>query len=110
MDQINYNENWNNKLFCFAWSTIRLYQPEKHILGKVFRHTLHNDKGDEIITKSGRLVSMHPFLLGQLNDTKAYLDSGYNAEKLTSVIKKMYQSKNIDWDSQRLVFLVFTSK
>lgn len=110
MDIINYSQNWNNKLFCNCWSTIRIDQPDRFVLDKVFSHVLRDKEDRELFQKQGKLVYVKLMLLANINEATARLDSGLSAEKCKAMISIMYKNKNINWETQLLAFLVFTNK
>jgi hypothetical protein len=99
MFDLNFSFNWNNKLDCNAFTSIRLYQPEKHFVGNQVNILLkgHN-KG------SGVLKGVKPMNLRQINDYIAYLDTGYDAEECKNILRRMYSK--VDFESKLIVLLL----
>ena len=96
MKYFNFSYNWNGKLDCKAFTTIRL-----------------SDKcevGDEIFVslKGKRLPNMYlvkdrkALKLDSINDFIGYLDTGYSAEETKDMLRKMYSKKNVNWEKQTI--------
>lgn len=99
METISFSFNWNNKLECNAFTTIRIYSERKHVQGALFHVKLKGvDKG--II----RLEEVKPFHLANLNSFIAYLDTGYSVENCTQIIHKMYP--DVDFTKVKLALLL----
>ena len=99
MFDLKFSYNWNHKLDCDAFSTIRLYNPFKHILGNHCRIYLNNeDRG------TGKLVAVHRFLLINLTASMSFIDTGYSVEECRNIFIKMYPKVN--FETQQLCFMV----
>jgi hypothetical protein len=95
---INFSYNWNNKLDCLAYSTIRLHKPIYKIgetydilLKKEFKH-------------KAQIVEIRNLKLNQLNEFIAHLDTGYSLGELKAILKKMYPKVN--FETQQLSFIL----
>lgn len=88
-DTIKFSYNWNNKLENKAFTTIRLHNDKKYIIGKTYEIELNTKPKGKAILKDKRTLK-----LNQLNDFISYIDTGYSVEETTQIIKRMY--KNID--------------
>lgn len=97
MDDIFFSYNWNKKLNCNAFSTIRIMQPDKYVLNKNYCIWL---KRENIFEAS--IINITPFFLKDLTENMAYLDTGYSKEKATSIIKKMYP--RVNFETKKLAF------
>ena len=95
---LRFSTNWNNKLYCKMFSTIRLdngyYKP-----GEMFLVYLKNDFLYRTIIRESR-----SFLLHELPSISAALDTGYSLDDTKNIIRKMYPDK--DWTKQKLVILL----
>lgn len=96
---IPFSYNWNNKLDCTAFTTIRLYSADNHV----------PDRAVSIIIKgvskgTGKIKGCKRFMLADMNDYIAYLDTGYNKEQATNVILRMYP--NVDFKTKQLALLL----
>ncbi len=97
--QINFSYNWNNKLNCNSFTTIRLEDNEKYIIGKLYQILLN-----KTINSDANIISIKSFYLTQLNDFIAYIDTGYNKEECTKIMKTMY--KNVNFQTKKLSFIL----
>jgi hypothetical protein len=103
MLELPFSYNWNNKLQCGAFTTLRLYNPTKHIVGTQVRISL---KGQ--VVGEGVIAAVKPLLVDQINDFIAYIDTGYNAESCKEIIRKMYG--NIDLSKTKMVLILVIKK
>ena len=88
MNSITFSYNWNNKLQCKAFTTIRLYSPNKYKIGDTYKIILKKE-----CIGAGRIIAIRNFLLIELNDDIAYLDTGYSKQECEKIIRRMYESK-----------------
>lgn len=96
-----FSTNWNNKLDCQAFTTLRLYQPSRHVVGQAVHITLKGEsKGNAVI------AAVKPLYLHQINDYIAYLDTGYNAIACQNLVKKMYPHINFNVQQLALILIV----
>jgi hypothetical protein len=97
MANINFefSTNWNNKLECDNFTTIRFHQPNRHVPGTVADITL---KGT--LKKNAVIVAVKPLLVTQINDFIGYLDTGYSGKETQDILRTMYKNKQIDWQRQ----------
>lgn len=98
LDKIKFSTNWNNKLDCNCFTTIRLFG-RKYSIGKTF----------EIILKENHLCSaivqdMIVTKMEFLNDFNCFIDTGYSKIETEKLFKKMYPS--INFESEYLVIVL----
>ena len=100
--RLDFAYNWNKKLNCKAFTSIRLWNENKYQVGNVFEVWLGN-------TKKGvaSLVSLKRMRIDQINDHIALLDTGYRADECKDMIKTMYKNKRINWSTQYLAYCLF---
>ncbi len=107
-EDLLFSNNWNNKLNCDAFSTLRLRNDRSYYVGAKKNVVLNGAyKGPATI------VSVSYFTLDKINESIARLDTGYSAEDCRKIIMTMYKNKpQIDWFSQQLAFsiLVYDKK
>jgi hypothetical protein len=89
---IKFSYNWNNKLGNKAFTTIRIHNPKKYIVGNVYQIELNENPKGTAVLKSKRIIK-----IDQLNDFICYIDTGYNRQEAESIIQRMY--KNMDLKS-----------
>ena len=99
MRVISFSFNWNKKLDCDAFTTIRLYQPEKYIVGKRYKIQLKKEKQFKAV-----IIDVKKFMLKDLSNFIAYLDTGYSKENCQSIITKMYSK--VDFTTQYLSLIL----
>lgn len=98
---IPFSQNWNGKLDCDFFTTLRLANNNKYRVGDAYEITL---KG--IVFCHAKIVEVRYIVIEQVNDWIARLDTGYDAEACKTLIKTMYKNKQIDWRSQRLAYIM----
>jgi len=92
MKTMEFKNNWNRKLDCMAFVTIR---PGKYEVGDEYKIMLK--QGKEMIAKGvGEVKQVKRMRVCQLNDYMAYLDSGYSAEVCKGIIQKMYHLESTE--------------
>lgn len=96
-----FSTNWNNKLSCEYFTTLRLYS-KKFIVGNIYDIELQKKH-----LKFAECKAIKTLNIEQINDYIAGLDTGYDAEETKKLIKTMYKNLNLDWTTQRLVFVLF---
>ena len=99
METIEFTTNWNKKLQCNAFTTIRLFNPGKYRVNQVYRIVLKKN-----FIMQAAIVAVKPFMLHDLNDYIAYLDTGYNANECKLIIQRMYA--NIDFSKTQLSLIL----
>lgn len=88
---INFSYNWNNKLNCKAFTTIRLKNVNKYQIGKEYNILLKKQ-----LLKSAIIEDIKTIYFNQINEFIARVDTGYSAEETKNILKKMYSKINIE--------------
>ena len=94
---LKFSYNWNKKLECKTFTTLRLSKAYK--VNDFIKVTC---KGIEDF--DAQIIGKKSFLLKDINDYVAYIDTGYDAEECKNILRKMYKNKNVDWDKQKIYF------
>jgi len=102
---IKFSQNWNNKLFGKAFTTIRLHSDYKYIIGDLHEVLFEKKKEPQIMLGVAQIVTKQTILLRELTEFDAYLDTGYNLAATTDIIVNMY--KNCDFTTQKLDFMLY---
>lgn len=86
---IKFSYNWNGKLNCDSFTTLRLHNPLKYCAGHIYDVWLVQGKENKEI---GQFVAVEirQLKLSALNNFIAYLDTGYSVEKAKEIIQRMY--------------------
>jgi hypothetical protein len=101
-DNIKFTQNWNNKLNNKAFTTIRLHNPNKYIIGRLYNIELKGVVIGEAVLKNKRTLTM-----SQLNDFICYLDTGYNLGQTISILERMYSGINLKNASFDFCLLIY---
>lgn len=99
MDIINFSTNWNNKLDCKCFTTLRLKNPKKYQLNKQY---LINLKKNPI--KKAEIIGIKTIFFKDINEYIAHLDTGYSLEETKNILLKMYP--NIKTHTQPFYFIL----
>ena len=99
MGKLEFSTNWNNKLDCKCFTTIRIYNPAKHFNGNKFEVFLK----DKFKAKA-EVLTVGVVKIEQLSDYICYLDTGYSRTETVAILYKMYP--RIDFKNQHLVILL----
>jgi hypothetical protein len=102
MDTLGFSKNWNNKLACPYFTTIRLHDPKRFYVGAEFDIVLQKKT-----LKGARIIDVRSFTIDRINDFISYLDSGLNAGDLTIMLQTMYKNYCVNWNNQLLDFILF---
>ena len=99
MQKLEFSTNWNNKLDCKCFTTIRIYNPTKHFQGNTFEIFLKRKyKGKATVMTIGALK------LENLTDYICFLDTGYSKIETIEILRKMYPK--IDFKNQYLCIIL----
>lgn len=96
MKRIDFSYNWNRKLDCKYFTTLRISHEYDHV-GELIDVYLN----DEFV-KRCRIVEVRKIKMAQINAYIAGLDTGYSAEECCKLIKTMYKKANYNWNTQEI--------
>lgn len=102
MKTLNFSYNWNAKLFCDCFSTIRLsdfYQIDEEVIIQLQKNTLD----------TGKIVSKVETKLNKLTEYVCRIDTGYGLEETKGIIKAMFPGIT-DWENQKIYLYTITRK
>jgi len=94
---IDFSHNWNKKLGCDAFTTLRLRQ--YGVVGDVLTLTQQFKPFG-----TATIIAVKVLKLSDINDYIAYLDTGYNAEECKQILMDMYKQSQINWTTQKIYF------
>ncbi len=97
MQKLTFTTNWNNKLNCDNFTTLRL-SGRLNVGDLVEVVDRGVSKGMYKILDRRRLENIE-----KINDWMARLDTGYPAEETKAIIKRMYKDIK-DWDRQPIYY------
>jgi hypothetical protein len=108
VNRINYNKNWNNKLDCEYYTTIRKYTDEKY---QYYQENL--DREFEVFidgkpyTKS-KLFDLHTEKLEDIDSLTVMMDTGVPEVPLDAQ-RNLFKGFNMDLED-RVILLVFKNE
>lgn len=102
MRRIDFTYNWNNKLDCKCFTSIRVRNDKKFIIGENYMIFL-NDK----FLSDATIVDIKNFKIENLNNFMAHIDTGYSIDQTIKILQKMYKE---NFDKQEYSFILFKKK
>ncbi len=101
--ELKFTYNWNNKLECTAFTTIRI--SPKYKVGDKYRIYLNNDyKG------LARIVAVKGLLVEQMTETMALIDTAYTKAETINILKNMYKTYDFQTKPIYHITLLFENK
>lgn len=101
MPEINFSTNWNQKLSCDSFTTLRIQQDSKYTIKSKYRIKLKKK-----LIAIAEIEDIRNFFLHDLNEFVARLDTGYSLEMTKGIIRKMYPNVNFELKKLSLILLV----
>ncbi len=101
LETLVFSADWNKKLGCQYYTTIRLNNPSKYMVGKKLKVMLGRR-----LHHIAEVACISEITLGRVSEAMAFIDAGLDLPKFKTLITKMYEAKiNIN-DNTPLVFVV----
>lgn len=94
MKQLSFSSNWNGKLYCDAFTSIRL--SNYYDIDDIVFINLNNECID-----TAQVIGKIETKIEKLTELVCRLDTGYSREQTIYIIKKMYQGIT-DWDNTKI--------
>ena len=88
-EQIKFASNWNNKLNCESFTTIRL--SNRFTINGLFK-VYYKDKFIGV----AKVVDKKPFVVKNMSNAMCYVDTGYSKEETRKILDTMYEGKVTD--------------
>lgn len=104
MENLNFSYNWNNKLACPCFTTLRLRNDNKYFPGARFSISLHK----KLLIHEVEVIDVKHLYLLQINEFIARLDTGYSKTECVKLIKTMYKNSAINWSTKQLSIILFS--
>jgi hypothetical protein len=97
--KLNFSYNWNNKLNCNYFTTIRLHNPTKYFKTGVYDVFLKEEfKGEAVI------IDIKSQLVENMTEYSCGLDTGYSKSEAVEILRRMYPK--IDLMSAKFDFIL----
>lgn len=101
-ERLEFEDNFNNKLNCQCFTTIRIHQPVRNAIGAVKQVYL---KG--VWKGYARIIHATTITMDRINLPMAKLDTGLSPEECQRLIKSLYKNRpGINWKTQPLDYMV----
>lgn len=96
--RLEFEQNWNNKLNCSSFTTIRLHNPRKYCVDAVMSVYLKGIwKGD------AKVIDVKTISLDQVNNYISLLDLGLPPDRAKETIRSLYKKQPyVNWQTQQL--------
>ncbi len=107
--KIKFSSNWNGKLRCQYFTTIRLENPGYYKPGYYYQiwqkqNNPFTGETKEVYDFNAQLVQVKTFYLHELPEITAILDTGYSLAETVALMKKMYP--NTDFTQKKISLLL----
>jgi hypothetical protein len=100
MEILSFSTNWNNKLECECFTTLRLRNDGKYKVGAEHAIELKGKPYGRAKVASVKHLKLH-----EINEWVARLDTGYSATECREILTKMYSGK--DWNTTQLALVLY---
>mgnify|MGYP000081770447 CR=1 FL=1 len=91
MQNLDFSTNWNHKLTCGIFSTLRM--SGRFDLDQIVEVTLSNK-----LLGTATCIHKERIPITLLSDAQCYLDTGYGYDETVGILAKMYPTKNLKTD------------
>ena len=98
---LNFSTNWNQKLNCTCFTTIRI---TNYPVGSIMHVVPNKSVGIKPFAVS--IVVCKQFHLDALTDGVAYIDTSYSAETVRKIMQTMYSKKFPNWKDMPYYLLI----
>ncbi|KKQ95363.1 MAG: hypothetical protein UT21_C0006G0035 [Candidatus Woesebacteria bacterium GW2011_GWA1_39_11b] len=98
MDPLNFSTNWNNKLGCHFFTSMRL--SGRYNIGDEVEITMRERLVKKAIVRGKRV-----FRMNKINEFIAGLDTGYSVAETCNLMRKFYPEA--DWNTQEITMYLF---
>lgn len=108
MKELRFSYNWNKKLDCKSFSTVRIANLTKYVLLDEYEVVL-TTKGTSPDISKGIAILQHIsyFNLYKVSPAISYLDANLSVFEFQKLVLKMYSKSNVDFRTAKLAFMVF---
>jgi len=105
MNKIEFSQNWNEKLCCDFFTSIRLHNTNKYAPGNILEYEV---KLRNSIQKGKiQVVHVHVSRLSDIPDFFFFTDMGYSKKLGIEMMETMYKNKQIDIRTAFFDIIVF---
>lgn len=96
IERIEFTTNWNGKLNCNSFTTMRLHNPVKYCVGAIKQIYLQG-----VWKGNAKIIEVRRIYLREINRFIAKLDTGLSPEDCRQLFRTMYKNRpGINWETQ----------
>lgn len=108
MESLYFTHNWNQKLYCRSFSTVRIENPVKYRLNEEYRVYLKQTGSRPPIDMGiAILKDISYFYLFDVTPAIALIDTNLSREDFIKLVLTMYKNAGIDFNIKRMSLLIF---
>lgn len=104
IELIEFSFNWNGKLDCKSFTSIRVHNDRKYITGNIYHVILKRNKVTEYDYGHAKLIDKKVFRLRDLTEWMSHIDLALNKEEGIKKILEIYKWATIDTQFDYLLF------
>lgn len=100
--RIDFSFNWNNKLDCVYFTTLRLHNPSKYAPNNVHSVYLKDEFLFDATIQSVKSIygkDLNPFICG--------LDTGYSVSVAKGILANMYKKTVLEIEQEQFSFVLY---
>jgi len=109
IQDLEFSVNWNNKLHCESFTSIRLSNPKKYNVGAEYRVVLFGNAGHtvKIFPKLVTCIGKAKVKMSDFTEYMCWLDTGKSMEDTKALIRDLYRFKTVDVDKATFDYCLF---
>jgi hypothetical protein len=94
--EIRFSQNWNSKLDCRYFTTIRMFTPDKYVIGEMYHIILK--RGSGWVTDFGHAMAVEvvEILGSDLTESICGIDTGCDVNEAKDILKRIYNGIDVD--------------
>lgn len=91
--------NWNNKLFCKYFTSIRPYFKDRFNQGEIVK-VIYSYRSKNFVIGQCKIVYSANVLFNEIPEILWIIETGYSEETSIKIFKQIYANSNINYDKQ----------
>ncbi len=93
---LRFSYNWNKKLDCNCFTTLRLHDAAKYQPGKVYNVYLEEKGKEQKYLGQAECITVLTLQKSDITEMQARLDTGYSAAETRKILDRMYKCEGKD--------------
>lgn len=110
VSNLKFSTNWNNKLHCKAFTTLRAYDPAKYAIGTKHDIWLADEAGQFVRLGTATVIAHQHRTTDTLTEAEAMLDTGYDLAYTQRILRNLFKRPDHALLTLSYVTLVYTQK